>query len=271
MDHGHFDDLTRSMAAGAGTRRALLRRLAGVTLGVLVARLTLDDGGEAKPKHAKEASNAHREHPRRRPPERPAQAHAKASGGVQSEGKHKGKGKGKGNGKHHPPPPPSGVCDNGHPRCPDGSCTSVGQCCPGSRRCDDGFCYKEDQCCPEEWQCADGSCVPNTQCCAGEKRCAGGECVSETLCCSDEKKCGGDCIPKNECCELTYPLCDRGCNFIRCVDGEWECQPRPFGDYCLMPWYDPGICCKGQCTRTHILCELNGTRINPDTCGCEEQ
>jgi hypothetical protein len=176
-------------------------------------------------------------------------------------------------------------CCSNEKRCADDSCVSVFQCCPDEQRCDDGSCVAADACCSDMGKCPDGSCVPFDQCCPDERRClldetcipadqccshqkkcANGLCVGESECCPDEKLCGGECIPKIECCQLAYPLCDRGCNFIQCVDGEWECHPRPFGDYCLMPWYDPGVCCKGRCRPG--WCERDGGHYEPNTCSC---
>src|SRR5262245_18736752 len=134
MDHVCFDELTRTVGGGAGTRRAVFRMLAGSALTGVTARFGLSRVTAAKKKEHTKAK------PRQK---RKPQPQRKAHGQLQAEGKHKS--------KHHKKPkdpPPSGVCDNGHPRCPDGSCAIVGQCCPGSRLCSDGFCHKEEQCCP---------------------------------------------------------------------------------------------------------------------------
>ena len=117
MDHRHFDDLLRNAAYTASTRRTVALLLAGSALGGLTARLGLtgDAEAKAKPKHEKPKH------------ERRPQAERNDQGRLQAEGKGKKK-------QHKKPkqPPPSGVCDNGLPRCPDGSCRSVGECCPGS-------------------------------------------------------------------------------------------------------------------------------------------
>ena len=163
------------------------------------------------------------------------------------------------------------MCDNGLPRCPDGSCRSVGECCPGSRRCADGFCLKETTCCDEEKICDDGSCASQDVCCPGNRMCDDGGCVKPGDCCIGEQRClDGTCIPKDACCyDVPGPTCGV-CQLHRCLNGEEKCVDRQGGDYCLMPWGDPGSCCNGECTRTPITCANYPWReFNPNTCGCE--
>jgi hypothetical protein len=50
MDHRDFDALTRSALAAGGSRRALLRLLAGSALGGVAARLGLAEDAAAKAK-----------------------------------------------------------------------------------------------------------------------------------------------------------------------------------------------------------------------------
>src|SRR5215208_3458769 len=96
MDQTTFDALTRSVVSEAGTRRAVVRLLAGTVLGALTSRLgpTADAAAKAK-RHRGKAKPAHQE-PGHRSPKRRRQAnpHQTAAREVQSEGKHKGKSKG---------------------------------------------------------------------------------------------------------------------------------------------------------------------------------
>ena len=77
MDHGHFDDLTRSVADGGGTRRALLRLLAGGAAGSFAARLGLADITEVKAT----------KHKPQKKQELTSRSERKAHGQLQAEGK----------------------------------------------------------------------------------------------------------------------------------------------------------------------------------------
>jgi hypothetical protein len=80
MDHSDFDTLTRSVVAEGGTRRALVRLLAGGALGGLVARLGLSERAQAK---AKQKRKRHKQHK--------PQAKHQQTGPLQTEGKRQGK------------------------------------------------------------------------------------------------------------------------------------------------------------------------------------
>jgi hypothetical protein len=207
MDQETFDALTRSLAAPAGTRRTLLRLMAGSALVSVVGRFGLLECEAAKAnkqtkrsqaKRADQAAGTSRTH---LPP-----------GAMQTEGK--GKGRRKGKGKHrHKPPKDLRPAD---PPCPDGQ----GQCA-------DGACVPFDQCCSDQFRCADGSCVNIFDCCSDEKRCNAELCIKDELCCPDEKRChNGDCIKPDECCsDAIPPLCEP-CDYVGCLDGKLVCEPR---------------------------------------------
>ena len=146
MDAGQFDGLTRSVASDVGTRRAVLRLLAGGALGGLVARLGLVEVTAAKKKHKKLTKKRNR----------PSRVERQAHGELLAEGKRKGK-------KHNrkpknPPPSPNEPCNLDKFRCPDGTCVPWGTCCAGEKRCPTGpgpRCIPTDQCCPDERTCPD--------------------------------------------------------------------------------------------------------------------
>jgi hypothetical protein len=129
-----FDEFTRLLGNAGASRRRTLRVLGnlllGSALGGSAVRLGLREVTEAE-------ANYHKAKPKRK--RKP-----------QSERKAKKHGKRKGNGTPKPKPEP---CDNGRPRCPDGSCVPIGECCPEdpSPICD-------------EWETA--------TCCHGERVCA---------------------------------------------------------------------------------------------------
>lgn len=189
MDYGPFDALTRSVVRDGGTRRAVLRLLAGTTLGGFVGRLGLTEVTAAKGK------------------------------------KHKGK---KHHKKPKPPPVPDPACPDGKGLCPDEkTCVYFDECCPGQDQCADGTCVAQDQCCPGQRDCGGGVCVGPNKCCPAEKKCADGECYPKDggFCCPEEKLCDSEtCIPQTECCELTVPLC-ANCEEAFCNNGTWSCRP----------------------------------------------
>jgi hypothetical protein len=112
MDNGQFDDLTRSVVKESGTRRALLRLLAGGAFAGAVSRLGMGESTGAKPKRKRKKK--HRKNLQGQEPQ-DCGADCTKSGGR---------------------------C------CEDGSCSTVGQCCPGEWGCDDGSCVPAGQCCP---------------------------------------------------------------------------------------------------------------------------
>jgi hypothetical protein len=251
MESGRFDALTRAISSEARTRRGVVLLLAGIAVSSVATRLGLAEAAGTKRSSAKK--------PKHKP-----RAARKAQDHLQSERKKKKK-------HNKPPKPPSGVCDNGHPRCPDGSCAHPGECCPGSRRCEDGFCLRETKCCDEEKICDDGSCASQDVCCPGERLCDDGGCVKPGNCCAGEQKCAdGTCIPKDACCYDTPPPPCGVCERSHCVLGQEVCDARPTGDFCIRFDGLPGTCCKRECTRTPIMCaNYPWRRWNPDTCTCE--
>src|SRR5215212_3852748 len=217
MDQTTFDALTRSVVSEAGTRRAVVRLLAGTVLGALTAHLSPAEGAAGKAKrHSAKAKSAHQE-PGHRSPKRRGQAdpHQNAARGVQSEGKHKGKDKG----KHHkqtpqdptplPPLPPGCEGCNECQMCQDGACVPdsalAGVPCLGSgatcSHCLLGVCTANEQ-----LPCPDGICVRRGQCCSGEKYCSdpesstGFSCIDPTGCCPSQKKCSNTCVSISACC-----------------------------------------------------------------------
>jgi hypothetical protein len=174
MDHGGFDTLTRSMAGGTGSRRAVVRLVAACALTGLVTRLALGEDAAAK------------KHGRRQP----------RHGELHEEGRHRKK-------KHHRKArnrQEPQACGEDERRCNDGTCVSQGQCCPNERHCGDGSCIASDQCCPdasppacgkcEAAVCEDGelvcrsTCEEGVICCHGHctGRCTGGMAIDPATC-----------------------------------------------------------------------------------------
>jgi hypothetical protein len=221
MDHGHFDALTRSMAAGDTTRRVALRFVSGGLLGLLAARLGLPEGTAAKQKKRK----------RRPAPQKEA--------ALRAEGKRKGK---KGKGRKKPPRLcpvdcydeggrccPGGLCVRDEPCCPgektcaNDTCVELRGCCPEETPCSDGSCPIPGRCCPELYQCQDGSCIdPLDECCPDQQKCGQFGCFPKDECCPDEQECDGACIPEDDCCGI-FPLCGE-CQEAVCEDGAWVCR-----------------------------------------------
>ena len=189
VDHDTFDALTRTAATDGGTRRTLLRLLAGSALGAVAARLGLAEEAAAKAKqHKGKAKRKHHLAPSQ--PDQADHAAAKspghpASSGVQSERKRR---------HHHKPPPLPPGCEDCTEcqMCKDGACVRDPDLervrCQGSGAtcgyCQGGVCTPSDQ-----RPCDDGVCPRKGQCCSGEKWCedpessTGFACVGETDCC----------------------------------------------------------------------------------------
>src|SRR4051812_44643256 len=196
MEETTFDALTRAVVRQDGTRRAVVRLLAGSALSMVVAHLGKSGEVEAKAKKPQQKGRSKSKHQQRTHRQgRPSRTHATPSGHVHSTGKKRHHHKQ----PDHPaaasppsPPPLRPPCEGGLQQCPDGSCVSADQCCAGEIRCLDGPCVGPDQCCP------------------GEQRCPEGSCVGLDDCCEDKKKCGSGCIYREACCEEEpYPLCGR--------------------------------------------------------------
>jgi hypothetical protein len=274
MEMDRFDALTRTLSTADASRRQALRALGSLllsgTLGGVAARLGLAEDAVARPKkrHKAKAKRHHK-----------PQAERKGRERLQAAGKHHKKHKNKHHDKPKDPPPLPPGCQhcNECQMCQDGACVpdpDLGgvPCLESGATC--SYCQSGTCTATDIPPCEDGLCARRGYCCPGEKYCPDHEsplgyaCVGESDCCPGQKKCAdGTCILRSGCCEQDKPQCDRACNFIQCVGGEWECHPRPFGDYCLMPYYEPGICCKGEC-RPRDSCERDGGHYDPDTCIC---
>jgi hypothetical protein len=298
MDHGHFDDLTRSVASGAGTRRAALRLMAGVTLGGFMDRFGLTDDAAAKAKKPKSKAKTKAK--------RKSQAERQRPGPLQAEKKGKSK-----KGKKKPPAPlPPGcqscnecqLCRNGacapdpaldgvrclgsgaacgycsggvgtataRQPCADGVCPRYGECCPDKHPCSDGTCIPAGQCCEDEFKCPpDGPCVAQDQCCPGEQRCpdrespTGFACVDERACCPGPRTCAGRCISMTACCEEDpYPECDP-CAEVYCRRGTYVCS-----DHRTCPG---GSCAaEGECCPEQWTC-ADGSCVDQGACCAEER
>jgi hypothetical protein len=227
MESETFDALTRSAGGEAGTRRVLLRLLAGGALGVLATRLGLAEDATAKAK----------QHQAKAKQKRGPQAERKAHGQLQAAGKRKHKDKHRDNSPENPPPPPPSdpkpkECDgpvklcqqcetpgcidgdwicisNGEKPCRDGSCALWGECCLGEdhcSQCEEPICLDGDWVCRSTAACGvpcgDGYCLPGMWCdhpgtCCGTPP---GGTYSTCLCASGYTgPCNGQCC-KTGCC-----------------------------------------------------------------------
>jgi hypothetical protein len=229
MDPRIFDHLTRSVLAEGGTRRALLRLLAGGALSGFAGCMGLSELTENAGAKTKSTRKRHK------PGEK-----SQSAGGLQTESKRNKRRK---NRPKRPPKPSRPkqctdmFCDNGG-RCCDGACVAPGLCCPGEKEC--GGCIAETTCCPHyERTCPDGSCIALDACCfPDEMRCPDDSCASVFECCPGEKECDGSCIAEDACCDLDpVPLCD-GCHKVACEDGTYVCETILEGVDC-----GSGYCC----------------------------
>ena len=244
MDHGDFDALTRSVAGNRGTRRVLLRLLAGSVIGGLVARLGLAEDAAAKQTKKKRRGDG------------------TSADRRQAERKRKNKRKNQQPQRPAPPPPPDPPPAPPPPPNPPPVPTPPdpppvpppAPCRTDQWDCGGGLCIAQDQCCPSERQCPGGGCVSKVgACCPGEKLCPGySECFAEDECCpgavpplcsacqkvvcengglvckdrQGQKDCGnGVCVQENECCpDAVPPLCS-DCEEPVCEGGNLVCRP----------------------------------------------
>jgi hypothetical protein len=152
MDQGRFEILARQMAAGEGTRRAVMRFLAGGAVAGLSASLGLTAVATAK-----QTSKRKRRGGKKRRNKQAAPIN----------------------------------CGAGQQQCADGSCIAEGQCCPGQRQCRDGRCLAADRCCPEtppppcgaceEPICNQGDVVCRSTCQFEGAECCNGRCLTPCL------------------------------------------------------------------------------------------
>lgn len=169
MDRESFDDVTRTLIEHQGTRRAVLRLLAGGLLGSVAARVGSAENAEAKRKRDHRSSGTNE---RKR-------GSGKGQGGVlQAQGKHN-KQRHRKRGKDKPKPEP---CPEGQGRCPDGTCLPWDACCPDAPVPLCNACQDE--------VCEAGELVCRSRCVYSDSVCCKGECV---LPCSNGCQTGDDC------------------------------------------------------------------------------
>lgn len=219
MDHESFDALARRVIAAMGTRRAVLRLVAGSVLGSGAARQALHGEVEAKRKR-KRASSRHEE--RSRPPGR------HAGGSVQAQGKHKKKHSHKPKKDRQKPEP----CPEGQGRCPDGTCLPWDACCPDAVP---PLCTG----CQEE-VCEAGQLVCRSKCQYTDSVCCKGECY---LPCTNGCQMSDDCSScKSAPAGKAYCAAQDRCVSTSCPSGQdfdpESCQCKehcPFGTSIACP------------------------------------
>jgi hypothetical protein len=243
MDQRDFDTLTRSAVAEVGTRRVLLRLLAGGALGGLVARLGLSESATAKAKKKRK--------------QRTSKAEPKQTSALQAEGKRK---KRRGKNRNNRPQcdelavPLCGACEE--PLCVAGdwACKAI-----GDTDCGNGVCVWDGECCPDKYRCDDGTCVdPLDECCPEQKPCPGGSCVGADECCPGQKTCPGyaECFAEEDCCPGALPPLCAECDKVVCEGGDLVCRPKSV--VCSYP-EDQEVCCNGD-----LVCR--GHRDLPERC-----
>ena len=209
LGHGQFDDLTRSVVGEGGTRRAVLRVLAGAALGGLVARLGLAEDAEAKPRRKKRKQH--------KPGEK-----SQPTGGLQSEGKRNKKRKNKPKGKKQ--------CSDIVPLCPKPCQEPRCDLATGKYVCQDM--------CREGWSCCNGLCEPPctngcmedpNQACLCEKPPA-----DEDVYCALEHLCGENPCPAGKEHDSATCTCGDTCldatpNCNGCPAGRWSTPTTPTG------------------------------------------
>src|SRR5688500_13538347 len=131
METERFDAMARRVGAAEASRRQAIRGLAGSVLAAVATRFGFEAETTARPRVGRNGR------------ERLA---------AEGKGKRKKHGTRKGKGKPQPQPQPQ-PCENGRPRCPDGSCAPIDQCCPEDAypACED---WKAATCCRGERVCA---------------------------------------------------------------------------------------------------------------------
>jgi hypothetical protein len=252
MEHEHFDQLTRSVASGAETRRTVLRLLAGGVLGVVSARLGLDSVSAGNQKKSK----------RKRREERPVQDAVQAEG----KGKNKKRRDKKRNQKRNQQPEAPPECDPFAPTlcgaCEEPICISGDWACRsiGDTPCDNGGGVWEGECCPGQKQCPG-----YTECFAADDCCPG---AVPPLCepC-EEVVCDGGSL---HCRPKPAPVCS-SCQQLTCENGEkWVCTDKPH-EHCPFPnWVWDSNICRCVCAEGWVDCGVywNGYRwVNK--CICE--
>jgi hypothetical protein len=247
MEHEHFDELTRSVGAG-GTRRAMLRLLAGGVLGVASARLGLDRVAAEETKKPKR---------KRRTDHEPRDV-------VQAEGKSKGKKKKK---KRKKQPTPKHCDELLAPLCPpchEPRCDTTTGTWFCHNTCRDGFTCCNGLCEPP---CDNGCAMDPSHACICQKPRRGGDvyCAVEHFCAAYP------CQPGKEYDASTCTCRDESPQ--QCGPG-WEWCNGACRDTDLGPWIAcgnsccqgggewPSECCNGQC----VITEFGPYTICGDTC-----
>ena len=201
-----FDAMARRVGAAEVSRRQAIRGLAGSVLAAVATRFGFEAETTATPRVGRSDR-----------------------GRLAAEGKGKGKKRGKRKGKGKPTPKPE-PCDDGMPRCRDGSCAPIGLCCPED----------PDPSC-EMWETA--------TCCRGERVCALPQATCEwaSWLVYDEETCACACpagtVPgpgqfEIICCPESHPT--HGNNY-HCFGG-----PQPW--VCAIGYIPhptiPDVCCR---------------------------
>lgn len=204
MEMERFDAMARRVGAAEASRRQAIRGLAGSALAALATGFGFEEETTATPRVGRSDR-----------------------GRLAAEGKRKGKKHGKRKGKGTPKPEP---CDDGRPRCPDGSCAPIGQCCP-----------EDPAPVCEQWETA--------TCCRGERVCALPQATCEwaSWLVYDEETCDCACpagtVPgpgqfEIICCPESHPT--HGNNY-HCFGG-----PQPW--VCAIGYIPhptiPDVCCR---------------------------
>jgi hypothetical protein len=152
MDQGRRESLARKTASSNGTRRSVMRFLAGGTLAGLWAGLGRTEFATAKRKSKRKRGTEKKRRNKRQVPF---------------------------------------SCGPDRRQCADGSCIAMDQCCPGQRQCLDGRCLAADRCCPEasppscgaceEPVCDRGDVVCRSTCQFEGAECCNGRCLTQCL------------------------------------------------------------------------------------------
>jgi len=242
MDADRFDEMTRRLTA-AGTRRRLLRDLAGAVLGGVLGQV-----GWAVPAAAA-----------------PGGAGPAAQGGRCARLNQRcGPGNGK-DGKDRDARCCRGLaCKGGRCRCKNGGKPCGKRCAPKGGCCNDAGCSPQQRCQAGRCVCrAAGAapcgplCLPAGTCCS-DADCRGGKRCPEPgdvcRCSDEERECEGACIPLSACCRDTDCPDDRECvgGVCRCDGGRIE-----IGGKCADP------CQGGDCGQ---VCACQATAEGPKIC-----
>jgi hypothetical protein len=221
MEHRDFDDLTRSMSGEHGTRRAMLRLLAGGALGGLIARLGLSESAEANAKKREQHKS---------------RAERQQTGPLHAEGRRNKKRKKK----------PKKRCDDFPvPLCPR-PCQEA-RCDPAT-----GTYVCRDKC-PEGWSCCNDRCEP--PCTNGCVEDPDQACIcqkpptAEDVYCALEHLCGPDPCPSGK--EYVSSTCT--CRSLCPEDCPAGLEQDPSTCECHCPNGNP-MCAGACCPANTVTC-----------------